>query len=74
MATKLERMVENGQIYGFGPRGNRTYSASPFMFGIYQFQLNRLDPELVELAKQYVDETWGAAQSAMTPKNCGSSP
>jgi Pyruvate/2-oxoacid:ferredoxin oxidoreductase delta subunit len=56
MGGFLEKMVERGEIGGVGPLDKRQYHFAPFIVGIYEFQLNRLDKELVELFEQYIEE------------------
>ena len=56
MGEVLEKMVERGEIIGVGPMDDRKYSMAPFIIGIYEFQLNRLDKELVELFEEYISQ------------------
>ncbi len=56
MAEKLEKMVERGEIGGMGPLGARRYHAVPFIVGIYEFQMPRMDKELAELMEEYIAE------------------
>jgi Fe-S-cluster-containing hydrogenase component 2 len=56
MAALLERMTSKGQLMGMGPEGSRMYSAFPFLVGIHEFQLARIDKEYVELFEQYFEE------------------
>jgi len=55
-ADLLERMTSKGQLMGIGPMDARMYSAFPFLVGIHEFQLARLDKEYVELFEQYFEE------------------
>lgn len=56
MGETLEKMVERGEIWGVGPMGDRKYHMIPFIIGIYEFQLNRMDKELVEMMEEYIDQ------------------
>ena len=56
MADKLEDMVKRGEIIGVGPLENRAYQIVPFVFGIYEFQLPRMDKELAELMEEYIED------------------
>ena len=56
MAEMLESMVSRGQIMGAGPRDARVYSAFPFVVGIHEFQLPRMDREYAELFEAYFEE------------------
>jgi len=56
MADMLEKMVERGEIGGVGPLGERMYHLLPFVVGIYEFQVQRMDKELAELMEEYITE------------------
>ena len=53
-ASMLEEMVQKGLISGSYPEDNPpTYSISQFVIGFYEDQVNRLEPELVDLFEAY---------------------
>jgi Pyruvate/2-oxoacid:ferredoxin oxidoreductase delta subunit len=52
----LDNMVEKGQIGSFKMFGQQMYMLFPFVIGIYEFQLNRMDKELVELFEEYLPQ------------------
>lgn len=54
MGKTLEKMVERGEIGGAGRMEERKYHLVPFVVGIYEFQLHRLDKELAELMEEYI--------------------
>ncbi len=56
MGEILEKMVERGEIAGVGPASARKYGMIPFIIGIYEFQLMRMDEELAELMEQYISQ------------------
>jgi hypothetical protein len=56
MAEMLELMTSKGQISGMGPKEGRMYNAFPFIIGIHEFQLARIDKEYAELFDQYLEE------------------
>ncbi len=56
MGEKLEEMVKRGEIGGVGPKGQRMYHLIPFIIGIYEFQLERMDKEMAELMEEYIAE------------------
>jgi len=58
MAEFLELMTSKGQIMGIGPKDFRMYGALPFIAGIHEFQLPRIDKEYVELFEKYFEETF----------------
>lgn len=63
----LEKMVERGEIGAVGPLGDRKYHMMPFIIGVYEFQLNRMDRELVELMEDYINQGLFEAIGASPP-------
>ena len=53
MRPILDRMAEAGQIFSFVMRGKRRYMLAPFVVGIYEFQLPRMDAELATMFEEY---------------------
>jgi Pyruvate/2-oxoacid:ferredoxin oxidoreductase delta subunit len=49
----LDRMAKKGQIGSEKRGGEQVYELFPFLIGIWEFQLNRLDKELSDLMAQY---------------------
>ncbi len=58
MGEFLETMTSKGQLFGMGPKESRTYHLFPFITGIHEFQLPRIDKEYVELFGQYFEEAF----------------
>jgi len=56
MQAILDNLVEKGQIGSFKFGGQQVYMFFPFVVGIYEFQLNRMDKELSDLFEEYVPE------------------
>jgi Pyruvate/2-oxoacid:ferredoxin oxidoreductase delta subunit len=54
MRGVLDAMADCGQIGSFWLRGRHVYAVVPFVVGIYEFQLDRLTPELAGLFEEYV--------------------
>jgi Na+-translocating ferredoxin:NAD+ oxidoreductase subunit B len=52
--ARLDAMAEKGQIAAFKMAGVRKYVFMPFVIGIYEFQLKRLDKELSNLFEEYI--------------------
>ena len=50
----LDQMAANGQIGSFKMKGRQHYALMPFVVGIYEFQLDRLDKELADLVEEYM--------------------
>ncbi len=55
----LPRMANQGQIFGVTVGGVPIYRLAPFVFGIYEWQLHRLDRELVEMVREYFRRDFG---------------
>jgi NAD-dependent dihydropyrimidine dehydrogenase PreA subunit len=51
--TTLDHMAKKGQIGSSTKKGAQMYSLAPFIVGIYEYQVNRLDKELVDLFEEY---------------------
>jgi Na+-translocating ferredoxin:NAD+ oxidoreductase RNF subunit RnfB len=51
--TRLDDMAEKGQIGSRTLAGEQVYMLFPFIPGIYEFQVYRLDKELSELVEEY---------------------
>ena len=55
IAPMLETMMGKGQVFGVDMGGVKIYKMVPWVFGIYEFQLPRLDRELAEMCEAYAD-------------------
>lgn len=59
LGEKLDQMAKNGllleQCYDSSP-GDHFYMTPPFLIGLYEFSLKRMDRELAELYHEYMDE------------------
>jgi Na+-translocating ferredoxin:NAD+ oxidoreductase RNF subunit RnfB len=53
MQEILDNLHEKGQIGSFKMFGQRMYMLFPYIVGIYEFQLNRMDKEMAELFEAY---------------------
>jgi Pyruvate/2-oxoacid:ferredoxin oxidoreductase delta subunit len=53
MEAILDNMVKKGQIGSASIKGQQVYILFPFIFGIFEFQLKRVDREFAELMKEY---------------------
>ncbi|MCX5734445.1 MAG: 4Fe-4S binding protein [candidate division NC10 bacterium] len=60
----LDRMVRRGQILSFRLRGETVYGLAPFVVGIYEFQLPRMDAELATLVEEYAPHIAGTVGGA----------
>jgi len=50
---KLTTMWKRGQIFGIDFGSTRVFKMLPWVFGIYEFQLDRMDREFAELSEKY---------------------
>ena len=67
MRTVLDGMADRGQIRSFKFKGKQLYALMPFVVGIFEFQLSRMDRELAELCEEYAPHlamTLGGAEPA----------
>jgi len=60
MQRILDRMAAKGQIGSFRMDGLQKYAFMPFVIGIYEFQLQRLDMEFAALLEEYAPTLFGA--------------
>ena len=65
----LKTMVRKGQILFERKEGQLAFKLMPFAFGIYEYQLPRMDKEMAELFEQYYQEAEGAFSRYGPPLN-----
>jgi formate hydrogenlyase subunit 6/NADH:ubiquinone oxidoreductase subunit I len=53
MRSSLDAMSQKGQIGSFRIHGEQKYAVMPFVMGIYEFQVNRIDKALADLLEEY---------------------
>lgn len=53
LATRLEAMSRKGLIFRVRRQGKTFYNAVPFMIGIYEYSVKKVDAELAALFKEY---------------------
>jgi len=62
LAPKLEKMSKKGLIYRSGKGDDKSYMASQFVIGIWEYHLNSLDKELIrdvnEYLPQFMTKSW----------------
>jgi Na+-translocating ferredoxin:NAD+ oxidoreductase subunit B len=56
LTVTLEDMATRGLLFRLKKKGLVKYGATAFIHGIFEFQLPRIDRELVELVNRYLDE------------------
>jgi NAD-dependent dihydropyrimidine dehydrogenase PreA subunit len=58
--SRLEDLTEKGLIFRLEPKnGQPQYGAAQFVIGIWEFQVNRLNPGLIEDAHEYAPTLFG---------------
>lgn len=70
-AVALETMARNGLVYRLRRRDRILYHANQYVIGIWEFQVNRLDPDLIRDMNEYIPtlfepETWRKAPQLRT--------
>jgi NAD-dependent dihydropyrimidine dehydrogenase PreA subunit len=60
----LSEMSKKGLIYSTQKGGNTLYQAVPWVIGIYEFQVNRLDADLI----QALDKYWESIEPRIRPR------
>lgn len=58
LKKRLPGMKEKGQLMGVTIGNVSIFKALPFVFGIYEFQVHRIDRELALLTQRYADEVF----------------
>ena len=53
LEAHLVEMQDRGQVFGVDIGGVRLFKMVPWAFGIYEFQVSRLDRELAEMCEEY---------------------
>lgn len=63
VAEMLEDMSAKGLIFSIKPPAKEAmYMAAPFVIGIWEYQLNRLEPEFNRMVREYMPEFQKASQ------------
>jgi Pyruvate/2-oxoacid:ferredoxin oxidoreductase delta subunit len=55
LAPALESMSKKGLVFRIRRRGETRYNAAPFMIGLYEYSVKKIDTELAALFKQFYD-------------------
>ena len=56
LAQRLAEMSKNGLIFRFKRNDEVFYKIAPFMIGIYEYSVLKIDPEMARLFKAFYDE------------------
>jgi Fe-S-cluster-containing hydrogenase component 2 len=66
---RLAEMSQKGLVFSTQAEdGTRTYQAVPFVVGIYEFQVNNLNPEFLEAVRAYWSTALSGPQTATIPQ------
>ena len=53
LGKRLDAMAEKGLVFHFRRQGTSFYRAAPFMIGLYEYSVKKIDKELAALFKEY---------------------
>jgi Pyruvate/2-oxoacid:ferredoxin oxidoreductase delta subunit len=60
----LADMAQRGLLFSLKKQDTIRYGAIPFVHGLFEFQINKMDRELAAMVRQYMDEEFKDALSA----------
>ncbi|MHA1580738.1 MAG: 4Fe-4S binding protein [Candidatus Freyarchaeota archaeon] len=58
LERRLEAMSKKGLIFRIRREGKTLYNAAPFMIGLYEYSVKKIDKELAKLFKEYYDTAY----------------
>ena len=58
LETELDNMAKKGAITCNEVNGKKLYANAELMIGIFEYQVNKLTKEFIDVYHQYVDEAW----------------
>jgi Pyruvate/2-oxoacid:ferredoxin oxidoreductase delta subunit len=58
LEEKLEAMANKGLVFRIRRKGITSYRAAPFMIGLYEYSVKRVDKELAALFKEYYEAAY----------------
>jgi Na+-translocating ferredoxin:NAD+ oxidoreductase subunit B len=58
LEENLEAMSKKGLIFRIRRQGKTLFNTAPFMIGLYEYSVNKMDRELAGLCQQYYDEAY----------------
>ncbi|MBI4767311.1 MAG: 4Fe-4S binding protein [Deltaproteobacteria bacterium] len=64
LEEKLESMSRKGLIFRVHRQGKTLYNTAPFMIGLYEYSVDKMDRELAELCRQYYEEAYQTEMGA----------
>jgi Pyruvate/2-oxoacid:ferredoxin oxidoreductase delta subunit len=67
VASILHQMGEKGIVFRLRKGETVKYGSAPFMLGIYEFQLGRMDSEMAGMYEQYFEEAFLSSTTTVDP-------
>lgn len=67
LKAKLDDMLDKGQLGGIRVGPFRMFRLMPFIIGIYEYQIKRMDDEFVRLSSEYIKKACLSTMSQTTP-------
>jgi NAD-dependent dihydropyrimidine dehydrogenase PreA subunit len=64
LQEKLEAMAEKGLIFRVRRQGKISFNAVPFMIGLYEYSVQKMDAELAGLYKKYYEQAYQGEMAA----------
>jgi Na+-translocating ferredoxin:NAD+ oxidoreductase subunit B len=58
LEEKLDKISKKGLIYRIRHQGKTFYGTAPFMIGLYEYSVEKMDEELASLYKEYYDAAY----------------
>ncbi|OGP50115.1 MAG: hypothetical protein A2Y79_07320 [Deltaproteobacteria bacterium RBG_13_43_22] len=58
LGKQLDAMAEKGLVFRFRRQGTPFYRAAPFMIGLYEYSVKKIDKELAALFKEYYEAAY----------------
>lgn len=58
LERRLDAMAEKGLVFHFRRQGTPFYRAAPFMIGLYEYSVKKIDQELAALYKEYYEAAY----------------
>jgi len=58
LEEKLASMSQRGLVFSMMRQGKTLYNAAPFMIGLYEYSVKKIDKELAALFKEYYDRAY----------------
>ncbi len=65
VSEKLADMAARGLVFHLKKNDSAKYGAIPFIHGLYEFQITRIDRDLADLVRKYMAEEYGNTMSSL---------